>query len=1020
MRPVKEMTETAGWNQRVERPVYHLILSWDKGSEDEGREGDNPSPTDMKKAAFEVLDDLGLKEHETWLVAHHDTDTPHLHAMVNRVHPVSQKVWRSDFEASQIYESLRRVEEKYGWYQNGPATLEELWKSQKEDSLDYWEVTGEKFGREESFRLVARAVAKRDLEEATSWPDLEERLDEKGAQLEPRRGKQGMVLSSEGEQVSLYKVSRASSRPKLEARFGQTWERYQEMLKEEYTRDEIIADGAWRLEEAEREVDRLLDLHSTSGVEILNDRLLDATDADADTSGQKETGPSEAGGSGGAIATEQADPGVDAYGAGDGGRSSVLWARESAGASGANAAAPRQMKPASTKRAGDIERPRLDSVRQRVDELTTLDRQYREAANAQRRGDDGSVRTYERTIQKLEETYGSRDELRRSVGASVSRMSDAEKKALAAKVGPGEKSTIRDAVAFDRSQTKVDRNAEAMAFADRFFRAEADAMPKGGAWAYLNERSYGQAEAAGIGYAPNDNSWRKLKTAAEKAGFSEEELRGAGLTRASSSGREDYDAFSNQITFPLRDGDGVIRGFTARWNPGEENPVRKPLNAKYINTGAIDGFDKKAVLYQDTARGPGSEVFVTEGPLDAVAAASAGEKAVALSGTRLSKQQAEMIAALADERRKAEAIVVLDGDRAGKEGTLDAVGALQSAGVRSSVVRLPEGQDVDEFIRENGAEGWREYVASNRVPAVEYVMTYDLEGTDRQFKDLDVYERAEGRKRALDFAASFPDAEGRDATWKQYANRLGEEGYFPEGFEVSDDTLKALGRGEIVGREVDFDATYGGQDGRSVYLTDRERRLWEEILKEKELGRPTWSQDLDKIENRAYGRDDNAEGVLSAVSDAAEEKERVESTRRVLVNSAEREGETVEESGDLEKKPRDGERPNTNQDLEGIEMPRKSTFSTEEYQIESVEERVRVARAAVDAADARIAELNTSRDAVELARQSGGDVKAAERGLQETARESLLGQNGVAVRDAYRRPSTGPRIRTDRRKRAIG
>jgi hypothetical protein len=96
-----------------------------------------------------------------------------------------------------------------------------------------------------SFRQVARLTLERELREAESWPELEEAVEEKGAALEPRN-ERGMIIRSGEEGVSLYKVARDSSRPRLEARFGQTWERYQEMKEEEYSREAIITDGRRR------------------------------------------------------------------------------------------------------------------------------------------------------------------------------------------------------------------------------------------------------------------------------------------------------------------------------------------------------------------------------------------------------------------------------------------------------------------------------------------------------------------------------------------------------------------------------------------------------------------------------------------------------------------------------------------------------------------------------------------------------------------------------------------------------
>ena len=75
----REMEAAAGQSSRVEKPVYHLSISFD--------EADCPSREQMRAAVEEVLKELGLEEHQALLVAHVDTAHPHVHVMVNRVHP---------------------------------------------------------------------------------------------------------------------------------------------------------------------------------------------------------------------------------------------------------------------------------------------------------------------------------------------------------------------------------------------------------------------------------------------------------------------------------------------------------------------------------------------------------------------------------------------------------------------------------------------------------------------------------------------------------------------------------------------------------------------------------------------------------------------------------------------------------------------------------------------------------------------------------------------------------------------
>lgn len=61
------------------KPVYAYSLSWDQS--------DNPSMEDQIQAARDTIKELGLDDYQTLIVAHNDTDHPHVHVIINRIHP---------------------------------------------------------------------------------------------------------------------------------------------------------------------------------------------------------------------------------------------------------------------------------------------------------------------------------------------------------------------------------------------------------------------------------------------------------------------------------------------------------------------------------------------------------------------------------------------------------------------------------------------------------------------------------------------------------------------------------------------------------------------------------------------------------------------------------------------------------------------------------------------------------------------------------------------------------------------
>ncbi len=72
-------------SSRCKKPVYHASLAL--------ATEDLPTRAQMGAACEVVLKDLGLQDHQVWLVAPRDTADSYAHVMVNRVHPEAGKAW---------------------------------------------------------------------------------------------------------------------------------------------------------------------------------------------------------------------------------------------------------------------------------------------------------------------------------------------------------------------------------------------------------------------------------------------------------------------------------------------------------------------------------------------------------------------------------------------------------------------------------------------------------------------------------------------------------------------------------------------------------------------------------------------------------------------------------------------------------------------------------------------------------------------------------------------------------------
>jgi len=207
-----------------------------------------------------------------------------------------------------------------------------------------------------------------------------------------------------------------------------------------------------------------------------------------------------------------------------------------------------------------------------------------------------------------------------------------------------------------------------------------------------------------LGYSPNNGS--ALVKFAQSKGFSEAEIKQAGLTSQSYRGGI-QDMFRGRLMVPLADGQGKIIGFTARLL--EENPK----TPKYINTPQTVLYDKSRHVYglhyaKDSIR-KNNFAVLTEGNLDVIASHQAGvNEAVATAGTAITEYQLKALGRLSGDIR-----LCFDSDRAGLAATERAIPLASKAKVSLSIIDLPSGKDPDELIRQDPVI-WQQAVHKNR------------------------------------------------------------------------------------------------------------------------------------------------------------------------------------------------------------------------------------------------------------------------------------------------------------------
>lgn len=233
---------------------------------------------------------------------------------------------------------------------------------------------------------------------------------------------------------------------------------------------------------------------------------------------------------------------------------------------------------------------------------------------------------------------------------------------------------------------------------------------------YLHKRGLddGTIRKFGLGAAPEE--WDALTRALEQQGYTQDELRLAGLTVVKQETR--FDMFRSRAIFPIIDAQGQVLGFGGR-AMGDAQP-------KYLNTSDTPVFNKRKGVYaanllrkqRDLKR-----VILVEGYMDVVALIQHGVNGVvATLGTALTNEQARLL-----KRYAPEIWVSYDGDSAGQHAIMRALEIFEQEDIRARVLFFPDNLDPDEFIRQRGLDAFEHL---RPLKAAEYRMQRTKEDLD--------------------------------------------------------------------------------------------------------------------------------------------------------------------------------------------------------------------------------------------------------------------------------------------------
>jgi DNA primase len=246
---------------------------------------------------------------------------------------------------------------------------------------------------------------------------------------------------------------------------------------------------------------------------------------------------------------------------------------------------------------------------------------------------------------------------------------------------------------------------DALEYAARFYQANLSGPVGKAAADYIASRGLDAHVIAQfmLGYAPRSGLFASL----QQRQFPKELILQAGLAGISERDGQPYDYFRDRVMFPIQNRQGRVIAFGAR-ALGDAQP-------KYLNSPEGPTFSKKAVLYGWTqARAllrHGLPLLVVEGYMDVIAVSASGvAAALAPLGTALTEQQIQLVWKLHPEP-----ILCFDGDQAGQKAATRAIERilpLLEPGKTVRIASLPAGQDPDDILKTEGAEGLRRILAA--------------------------------------------------------------------------------------------------------------------------------------------------------------------------------------------------------------------------------------------------------------------------------------------------------------------
>ncbi len=220
-----------------------------------------------------------------------------------------------------------------------------------------------------------------------------------------------------------------------------------------------------------------------------------------------------------------------------------------------------------------------------------------------------------------------------------------------------------------------------------------------------------------LGYVPWKNNYYNnlLKK------YSEDEISLTGIYYKNDKTGDYIDRFNSRIIFPVNNISGDTIAFGGRI-------IRDGKLAKYINSPETEFYKKGNIIFNlDKAKNLRSEtddVIIVEGYMDVVNVYASGIKnVIANSGTAFTENQINLV-----WKFFSKPIICLDGDESGQRAAIriaERLFSLINEMNRIYFAIMPKGKDPDDYIKENGKEGFLSLINQKQI-IQSFIWNYEL------------------------------------------------------------------------------------------------------------------------------------------------------------------------------------------------------------------------------------------------------------------------------------------------------